>query len=247
VEDAEVESLRQRLLSESFPRLQMSLLVALAGLAAFLCSVALLHAGLGNMAVRYFFAAAVGYAVFLALVRAWLFYQERRWSRASDLIDVVDVGSGGSGSAGEPPPFAGGGGEFGGGGASGSFGPGATPPSPSSSGGPGALDLVPDFDDAWPLVLGAAALFAGLAALVFVVWASPILFAEVLLNAAVLGAVYRRARRRSRAHWLEGVVRRTWIAAVALCLFVAVAGFLLQATAPDARSLGAVLRSRSAP
>jgi hypothetical protein len=241
LEDLEVESLRQRLLAESFPRLQMSLLVSLAGLAALLCSFVLLRAGLERMGLRYFVAAAIGYLVFLALVRAWLFYQRRRWD---ELLDVPDLGGGGgSGSASEPPTFSGGGGSFGGGGAQGSFGPSEAPAPVSSSGGSGALDLVSDLDDAWPIALGLAALLAGLAALAFVIFASPVLFAEVLLNAAVVGAVYRRARRRSRAHWLHGVVRRTWLAALALCLFVAAAGFLLQATAPEARSLGAVLRS----
>jgi hypothetical protein len=65
----------------------------------------------------------------------------------------------------------------------------------------------------------------------------------VLLDAAVAGAVYRRARRRSRAHWLRGVVRRTWLPALALCAFVAAGGFAVQQVMPEARSLGDVIRA----
>jgi hypothetical protein len=248
-----VEDLRKRLLAQSFPRLQMSLIVILAGLGAFLCSVGLLAIGISSMAARYFVATAIGYVVFLILVRAWLSYQRRHWSIDLDVpLDAVSHGDPGM------PSFSGGGGSFGGGGAGRSFDSAGAPvmprpisiadvPSSSSIDGSSSIDLVPDLDEAWPFALGVILLLAGVVALAFVIYSSPVLFAEVLLDAAVVGAVYRRARRRSRAHWLHGVVRRTWLPATALCAFVALAGFALQASAPGARSLGGVIGTHSEP
>lgn len=222
--------------------MQMLLLVSLAGLGAFLVSAGLLHGGLGSMAARYFFAAATGYLFFLVLVRLWLAYQRRQWSRDGD----VPIESGdGAGSV--EPEFSGEGGAFGGGGASGSYSDELPVeldalPSVTSESSSGFLDAVPDVDDAWPLVLALVALVAGAVALGFVVYASPLLFAEVLLDAAVVSAVYRRARRRNRGHWLHGVLKRTWLPAAALCLSVALGGFVLQLLAPEAKSLGGVFR-----
>jgi hypothetical protein len=246
METLELESVGRRLRAESFPRLQMVLILSLAGIGAFLASVTLLHFGVGSMATRYFLAAAFGYLLFLALVRAWLAYQRDRWSPDADIPT-----DGSSADTPEPPPFAGEGGSFGGGGASGSFeSAGAPAPLPAADGAtlPGAssdagvLDgIAGGLDEGWPVALALAALGAGILALGFVVHASPILFAEVLLNAAVAGVVYRRARRHGQSPWIHGVVRRTWIPALALCAFVTLAGFAVQRSAPDARSLGAAL------
>jgi len=108
--------------------------------------------------------------------------------------------------------------------------------------GPSTLDALSVLDDTWPVGVALVGIVIGVTALVGVVYASPALFAEVLLDAAVVGAVYRRARRRNRAHWLKGVVRRTWLPAAVLCVTIALAGFALQVAAPEARSLGDVLR-----
>jgi hypothetical protein len=255
--DREAEDLRDRLLAESFPRLQMTVIVAIAGICAFLGSAALLASGLSSMAIRYFLAAGVGYLAFLTLIRAWIAFQRRRWEDldADLLVDLPLRGA--QGGAPAPEPFASGGGSFGGGGAGRSFdasdrsaGPYEPPalegPEPGSPAAASSSIDLPDVDDAWPLVLAAAFVVAGLAALGLVVYASPILFAEVLLDAAVAGAVYRRARRRSRAHWLAGVLRRTWLPAVALCAFVAGTGLAVQAWMPEARSLGDAVRAVSA-
>lgn len=243
MEQVEVDALSRELLARSFPRVQMVLLLALAGIGAFLASFALLHGGLASMSARYFLATAIGYLLFLALVRAWIAYQRHRWS--PDLVDLpIDLPAGGGGSA-PVPPFSGGGGGFGGGGASGRFAASEVPAAPSPA-SPALFDSVPDVDEAWPIalvVLVALGLIAGLSGMIFVVWASPALFAEVLLDAAVVGAVYRRARNRPRSHWLSGVLRRTWLPATTLCVIVAVAGFALEVAHPDADSLRAVLRA----
>lgn len=250
--DLEAEDLRERLLAETFPRTQMSVIVALAGLVAFFASTALLWGGVASLAARYALAVAIGYAAFLLLIRFWLALQGRRWDLELDVLGELRLPR--SHAADAPEPSTGGGGSFGGGGGGRSFDGAAaseaygTPPVsvvPVSDGASATSSAgwAPDLDDGWLIALAAGALLAGFAALGFVVYTSPILFAEVLLDAAVAGAVYRRARRRSRSHWLHGVVRRTWLSALALCAFVAVAGLAVQHAMPEVRSLGDVIRA----
>jgi hypothetical protein len=231
------------------------LLLALAGLGAFLSSAVML-ARLGSSALpaRYFIAAALGYLLFLALVRglarlsaASLAERLRRSPVRSTCRPRLRLGAAvlgrrrrafqrGWGRAGPSrlrdrrhPPL-----------------PPRTRRTLLRRAHRCFLDSVPDADEAWPLALialGLLMLAAGMTGAVFVIWASPALFAEVLLDAAVVGAVYRRARRRPRSHWLRGVFRRTWMPAATLCLVLAIAGFALQITNPGAHSLGAVVRA----
>jgi hypothetical protein len=112
---------------------------------------------------------------------------------------------------------------------------------PSSGSGIAAESLPDlDLDEAWPLALVVGALLLGAVSVGCVVWAAPALFAEVLLDAAVAGIVYRRARRHDRGHWIHGVLRRTWLPATALCGFAAAVGLALQRWTPGTRSLGDV-------
>ncbi|MFT3924462.1 MAG: hypothetical protein QM778_18130 [Myxococcales bacterium] len=238
--------MRERLLATSFPRIQMVAILILAGLGAFLSSALLLRLGFDGMASRYALAALFGYLAFLGLVRLWISYQQS--SLSLDGLDVPDLanielpnvnlgglGDGSDALARAADSFEGGGGSFGGAGASGSWG---APESSSSF----DLDGV-DFDEAWPIVLAVVALLAGVAAVGFVIWSSPIMFAEVLLDAAVVGAVFKRARRRERRHWVHGVLRRTWIPGLLLALFAALGGFALQTAEPQARTLGEVIHA----
>jgi hypothetical protein len=210
--DREIGDVERRLREKGFPRLQMSLIVVLAGVGAFLVSASLLWAGLDRMPLRYFLAGAGGYGIFLILIRVWLAHQRGRLSLNPDFptgpssLENSDV----------PTP-------------------------PDGTGVPRLGDLA-NLGGDWPIALGVTLLVVGLLAIVSVVYASPVLFAEVLLDAAVAGAVYRRTRGRDRAHWLRGVVRRTWIPAALVCGLVAFGAFLLQTAVPEARSLGDVIR-----
>jgi hypothetical protein len=244
-----VRALEQRLVTESFPRLHMALIVAVAGLGAFLTSALLLYAGVTDMAIRYFIAAIAGYATFIGLVSVWLAYQRRQWS----LHDGVGepgwdgpsdpIGSPACGS--RDPTSLGEGDAFGGGGASGSFEPWSGTDTVRNAGDSSLdLDASPaDVDDAGLIVMAIAVVTAGVLALGFVVYMSPLLFAEALLDAAVVGAVYRRARQREKMHWTRGVLRRTWLPAAGIALCAALLGFALHAVKPEARSLGDVLAS----
>ncbi len=75
--EREVERVRRELLRRGWPRVQMSLILLLTGVSGFLVSAALLGAGVALMWVRYPVAILLAYAVFLLLLRFWLFYQLR--------------------------------------------------------------------------------------------------------------------------------------------------------------------------
>jgi hypothetical protein len=114
-----VQRVKDRLVRDSFPRIQMALLVALTGGFGLLASFTLLKFGVDSMALRYPMALALAYLFFLFLIWLWL------WTKAKDYLDVPDI----TGlmpqteKLGGLPDFrSGGGGDFGGGGASGTFG-----------------------------------------------------------------------------------------------------------------------------
>lgn len=254
------KQVEQRLLATSFPRLQMMLILALAAVGTFLCSALLVRCGLRSMGLRYALAVVGGYLSFLSFVRVWIAYQTRNWKfgradpaspaeRRFDLdlpdgldnlakLDLQDLSALGElgGAAGNA--FSGGGGAFGGGGASGSF---DVDLGSGDSGASDALDAVSGSDDALPIVIAVVALLGGVVALGLVVYSSPVLFAEVLLDVAVLGAVYKKNQRHQRSHWAAGVLGRTYKPMLVLMVLAAIFGFAVQSTAPQATTLGAVL------
>ncbi|HYP99646.1 MAG TPA: hypothetical protein VER96_13320 [Polyangiaceae bacterium] len=264
------KQIEERLLATSFPRLHMMLILALAAVGTFLCSAMLVRCGLRSMGVRYALAVVGGYVSFLSFVRVWIAYQTRNWKfgrqkpQASerrdydgdvpdglgdalsrldvpDLSALEDLGNLAS-SAGQA--FSGGGGSFGGGGASASW---DVDLGSGDSGASDALDAVSGSDDALPIVIAVIALLGGVVALGFVVYSSPVLFAEVLLDVAVLGAVYKKNQRHQRSHWAAGVLGRTYKPMLVLSVFAAIFGFAMQSTAPKETTLGAVLRASDKP
>lgn len=251
-----VREIRARFLDRGFPRLEMSLLLAAAGGAAFLTSFALLHSGVASMAVRYGAAALAGYVTLLALFRLWLWAAVRRIaSRSSVARDVAEAVVDGLGDlplpsgSGSPPGFGGGGG-FSGGGGGASFGddvPVVAPLQSSAGGGSGSkggfdLGFDLDFDEGWVVVIPIIAAGAVLVAAFTVVSGAPVLLAELLLDGLVAAGIYRRLRHGERQHWLAGAVRRTWLAALGVIAVATAAGFLVQLVAPTARSIGDLWR-----
>lgn len=178
----------------------MGLLLTLAGIGAFFASAALLRAGVTSMALRYLIATAMGYALFLILVRGWILYQGPRWASAELPADSgADVA------------------------------------------GPNGLWEFWDLSFFGEGGMALSVLLAALVALAVVIVAAPVLLAEAMLDAAVVSAVYPSLRYHGRSYWLRGVVRRTWVAAIVLCLSLAAVGLMLQSLAPDAHSLGDVV------
>ena len=256
------KQVEQRLLATSFPRLHMMLdlvarragHVSQLGLAG--AHGALEHGRALSLAV------ACGYLSFLSFVRVWIAYQTRNWSFGRrkpeerrtfdgnlDLpsfdgnLDLPDLSALGdlAGSAGQA--FSGGGGEFGGAGASASF---DVDLGSNDSGASEALGAVGSADEGLPILIAVIAVLGGLIALGFVVYSSPVLFAEVLLDVAVLGAVYKKNKRHQRSHWAAGVLGRTYKPMLVLAVFAAIFGFAVQSLAPKETTLGAVLKAHAA-
>jgi hypothetical protein len=249
------QRVEQMLLATSFPRLHMALILALAAVGAFLTSASMVALGSTSMGLRYALAVVGGYLFFLLFVRVWIAYQTRDWSfgrrdreqwrESSDTsaLELPDLSALGDMASSVEGGFSGGGGSFGGAGASGSFGDGSVSGGSSSD----ALDAVSGGDgEGVAIVIAVVALLGGLLALGFVVYSSPILLAEVLLDVAVVGALYRKNQRHERGHWAAGVLGRTYKPALVLAVFAAIFGFAIQSLAPEQHTLGAVLDAHDA-
>jgi hypothetical protein len=246
-----LQRLRWRLERDSFPRLQMLLLVLLTAGSGLLASFALLHAGLTHMGWRYAAAFLLAYGVFLGLLWLWL------RTRAEDYTDFPDLSgfTSSDSSSGGLPACEGLGGNFGGGGASGRFDlPAKLSPTP--------LETLPDNGgEAIGQTLGAAAEGEELAipliviilaaALVlssaFIVYSAPSLFAELLLDGTLAATLYRRLHRLERRHWLETALRQTLLPFLLTGLLVTGCGAALHHFAPGAHTLGEAWQKARAP
>jgi len=233
-----VHRMRERLLREGFPRIQMFILVSLTGLAGFGASVAMLAAGVETMALRYMLAMGIAYIVFLLLLWIWLRTSAADYLDLAGEGDGVGVARGGSGDSGD---FAGGGGSFDGGGASANADFGGDSTVETAGGGP--LDVIGQADEgAIPLAVILLALGIALSSL-FVIWSAPVLFAEILVDALLAAGLYRRLRVMDPRHWMVAALKRTLLPFILTTLTLGAAGWGMQAYAPQARSLGDVVPS----
>ncbi|WP_326540950.1 hypothetical protein [Pseudorhodoferax sp.] len=235
-----IRQMTERLSRDSFPRMQMALIVALTGGFGLLASFLLLRLGLDAMALRYPLALACAYLFFLFLVWLWL------RTNASDYLDLADIPVPQPRLPRSPIDFAsGGGGDFGGGGASAAF-DGAAPAAETLAGAPTnalgeAASAAADGDElAIPLVVVALAIGLAVASL-YVVYIAPVLFAEVLVDGALSYALFRHLRGQDPAHWLSSTVRRTLLPFAATAVFLAGVGAAMAAYAPGAKSVGQVM------
>ena len=234
---------KRQLERDSFPRLQMSLIVGVTGGAGLLVSFLLLQSGMGSMALRYPFALAVAYLVFLLLLWAWLRAKEDDFTDIPGLSDAVPNFNGGGYST----PFqSGGGGDFGGGGASGSFDgaasqsfAGVDDTAGSSIGD--AFGSVGDADDlAIPIIAIVFAVGMAIASL-YVVYLAPTLFAELLVDGVLSYTLYRHLHKVETQHWLSTAFKRTAIPFLLTAIFLAIVGAAMAHYAPGARSIGEVI------
>ena len=245
-----VDRVRERMLRTGAPRLLLSSIMVLAACGAFLASVVSLRLGLDSMMLRYPLAVVAGYVVFLALIRGWIAWYRRGsfldgGSTFVDMVNSIDLGNVSlpTHAAAQPSMFAGGrsGGAGGGAGWSGLASPArSSGKAPTGSGGVGFLV---DSDDVWPIALAIACALGGLLAIAYVIYAAPVLLADVALDAAIVSVLYRQLKKREMSHWALTVVRHTWLPAIVLITFAAIGGWALQKAAPDAVSIGGVVRS----
>ena len=208
----EIQRTRDRLQRHGAPRLEMASIVLVTAAAGLLASFLMLHAGVTSMAVRYPSAILIAYGLFLAQMAAWA-----RWRDASmaDPIEVAEMAF-------------------------------DTLPS-SPRGASGAASRVPgagsslDIGDA-DLGFGAVLVLAAVACVAliasgWVVWTAPTLMAELAVDVAIAGGLYKRLRGlpSEGAGWL--VLRHTrWPLAGLLAFFVAL-GIALETLAPGATTM----------
>jgi hypothetical protein len=231
-----VQRLQQHLELEGWPRVQMALLVALTGGAGLLASFVLLQTGLHTMWLRYPLALGVAYLVFLGLLWLWL------RTRASDYGDAVpgDLDFAPDHTC-HPGLVSGGGGDFAGGGASASF-----DAAESNTVGDG-LGSIADADE-FAIPLAVVLLAAGLAlSSLYIVYAAPVLFAELLLDGVLAATLFRRLRGLATRHWVKTAVNRTALPFALTAVFLGLCGAAMQVYAPDAHSLGEVLQHAGRP
>ena len=225
-----VAEVRKRFIARGYPRVVVSLILALSGLAGFGVSASALAFGLDDMGLRYLAAATTGYLTFLWLIRVWIGLHRAGWHVDLDIPDLTETASPGGNSM-----SAFGGGRSGGAGAGGSW-----DSAPSHFSG---VDV--DLDEGWPVVLGVVCLLGGLLAMLYVVYAAPALLAEVALDAALVTGIYRKLRKEDARHWLDSAFRHTWLPAAIAAISLYAAGTLFQWAVPAARSMGDLVRALS--
>lgn len=244
-----VRQMQDRLQAQSWPRVQMSLIVAFTGLAGLLMSAVLLRLGVHHMGWRYPVVTLLAYGAFLGLLWVWMRTRPDDWG---DVADGVDVGSDvmDMASAGFRVRGSGGGG---GGGNMPSSGSVRTPglnlrdaepvSSSSSSGGSGGFDLgdVADADELAVVVLVIVAVVALASAGAYIVVQAPTLLAEVALDGAVVGSLYHRLHQAERQHWAHSAWQYTRWPLLILVATMAVVGWGLQHAAPGAHTVGQAL------
>lgn len=250
----------------------MSAIIGIAAGVGLLASYGLLKAGVTVMALRYPIALGAAYLAFLGVLSVWLRRYQLRHEKAARGrqrfgddswldIDVVDIPFSLGDPSGDAPEGFGGGGGFAGGGAGGRIagvaevprGPiGVPPPVQSSAAGSSkapsfGLDLGALDDGAWVLIPAAIAAAVALGAAIYVVYIAPILFAELLLDAALAAGLYRRLRGVQGQHWLRSAIRRTVGPALVAAVLLAVSGGLMQMVYPGASSIGRVWERATRP
>jgi putative solute:sodium symporter small subunit len=235
--DRLVRRLRSHLEQHGHPRLEMAVVVSLAGMAGFILSYALLAAGYTSMPLRYMIAATGAYIAFLTLLGLYVAWK-RRLEAELDPLDALDAVS-------HLEPWrlrpglrddgAFSGGRSGGAGHSASWGD-------SSAGSSSTAWMDGDLDLGWVLLIVVAAV-AGVIAVGSIVWTAPMLLAEVLVDALIVSTVSHQLSQTERRDWTATAIRRTWIPAVVVILTVVVGGWALQRIAPQAVSVGPALRA----
>jgi len=211
--------LERHLIRTGAPRLQMLILVLATGAVGLLTSVGLLHLHVEVMVLRYVISVIVAYGAFLALVWLWIIYQRRRWNR------IGRVGASGAEAPREPQPT-------------------------ESYSLLELLELLLDADDLAGMVLiaaGVVSIFFAIWYLISVIAFAPEFLAEVSLDGVFSAALYRRLRRIEHRHWLKSAFARTKAPFLWTLLFFAFLGIVSHFYAPEAVSIGGVIRHMFSP
>ena len=209
------------------PRLVMTSVLMLTGIAGFALCHLMLWFGVLAMGIRYPLAAAGGYGVFLLLLRAWVAWEHHCFDHRAICLPEPPLDAKRALLLDETEP-------------------------PRDSLASGRSDLgwldwldlgfdVADFGGClFPFVLGLLLAIASVG--VVAIADAPALIADVFLDSFLVSILYRNLRSPNTSRWLGKAVRRTLPRALWLAVLLALAGFLLQAFAPDCHSLGPAVR-----
>jgi hypothetical protein len=237
----EIKRIRGKLELDGLPRLQMTLLVALTGLAGFVASYILLRTGFVVMWTRYLLSFGLAYLIFLVLLWVWL------RSSSDDYVDIGDLANA------IPSPadtgntamdYSRGGGGFGGGGASSSF----DAPGDGCAVGDGVGEVIGEAvsgvaqaeEFAIPL-FAIIFILSLLLSTFFMVYSAPALFAELLVDGVLSASLYHRFRGLETRHWLETAIRRTAWPFLLTALTVSALAWIFSLYMPGIHSIGEVL------
>jgi hypothetical protein len=211
----------------SRPRVFLSIVLIATGLVGLLASMGMFHLGVERMWIRYPAAVLASYGAFLIFLRLWA-----QWEYAYFAPEEI---------ASMLPP---------------------SPDQPSvatriTRSARRSAERTSDSVEGWGDVLeglgGAdgegcfvffliAALVGVVVTLVLGIFAAPALLAEVFLDAFLITVIFKRLRAKADAHWLGTAIRRTWLSALGIAVFLSIAGACLAHLAPGARSLGQAVR-----
>ncbi len=229
----------QRLERDGWPRLQMSAIVMITASGGLLSSHLLRNGGIDAMVVRYPLATLAAYGLFLLLMWAWVRWRNDMDDAYEELLDhSIDLDGG---STPTTPGWTGGGSS----GGAGRSGTGGAPAGSGLSEGDALPDLI-DGDAGLPVLAIVALLAASVAALVaavWVVWSAPVLMAELLVDAALAGGLYRRMRGIQAQGWWWLCVRHTIWPLLGVLVFFIVVGAVAQHQAPGATTLMEAVRA----
>lgn len=238
---SEIARARQQLQRGGWPRLQMAAIVLVTGVAGLLASHLLRVGGIETMLLRYPLAVLLAYATFLLLMWIWL-----RWRGdvAADTVIPEASGAGGSATPGAGPDWFGSGGRSGGGGASASWGEAAGAGTSGSASDGAMLDLADGAGLPILALLGVVTVVAAaLVAASWVIWTAPVLMAELLVDAAIAGGLYRRMQGMQAQGWWRLCLAHTFRPLLGALLFFAALGWIAQEISPHANTLVDVLQT----
>lgn len=235
---------RQWLEERFLLRVHMTLILGGTFLAGLMMTRLLMVGGVNNLAVRYLVAVGAAYLAFLVLVRVWLAYvgSSRSVDISGDAVDFVAETTGGP----DEMPLPRGGGNFGGGGASGSWKNDLAGVAPSRSGGGGrggggsSFDFG-DLDDLIVVVLVVVivAFAAGFA--IYFIYTAPVILSEAAFEAALAGALARRARKATGPGWIGAITRATIWPFLGVLVLSGLLGYFAQRACPSATRLSHAL------
>lgn len=222
-----LRALRIYFATRRWPRTAVSVILLLTGGIGFLASYMLLRSGMDKMWARYPLATLIGWIVFVGLMRVWAEIERRCLPHDLSAEEIA---------RGEDP--------------------GETLPPGRDISEATLRDLldVSSNIDTWGLdaeegcvvsLVGALVftlLIATFACLLLIIANAPVLLAEVFLDTVLVAALYKRIRAPEQRWWFTGIVRRTWAPALVTALMLMLAGFLMSAIAPEAKSIGGFIR-----